>query len=247
LTSFRQTLVVLITYCPAKERTFGHATSEDSAKFDNPWRREGPLPDPPQSRDAPRRKFEGAPERLSSLSETANDWRSQRPLKTSEPDIPKRKGSGFPSAEGSATGKEDAWAIGSKFKPSANEDGPGSKFGSTRSKNEAASAAADDGDWRSAARSRPTRTNVSRTPISADICRLLAECSLADGSTPPTPQLGRRKLDLLPRSGNGSASPSPLSSPKMAPMPPTVPTVRANPFGAARYDAVQIKFPWLIV
>jgi len=45
-------------------------------------------------------------------------------------------------------------------------------------------------------------------------------------STPPTPQLGRRKLELAPRStsGGNSAAESPLASPKM----------RSNPFGAAK-------------
>ncbi|XP_006459198.1 hypothetical protein AGABI2DRAFT_65545, partial [Agaricus bisporus var. bisporus H97] len=199
---------------PPKERAFSHATSEDSAKFDNPWRRDGPLPDLPQSRDAPRRKFEGAQERLPSLSETADDWRSQRLSKPSEPEMPKRKGSSFVTTESSVADKEDVWVIGSKFKPSTNEEGPGSRFSSVRSKSEATQSVADEGDWRSAPRSKSTRNNVS-----------------PNGSTPPTPQLGRRKLDLLPRSGNVSASPSPLSSPKMGPTPPTS---RSNPFGAAR-------------
>jgi len=57
---------------------------------------------------------------------------------------------------------------------------------------------------------------------------------IANSSTPPTPQMGRRKLELLPRSGNGSTVPSPLSSPKMGPSPSTVTTARSNPFGAAR-------------
>jgi translation initiation factor 4B len=239
LTGFRQTLVLLISHCPAKERTFSHATPEDNSKFDNPWRREGPLPDLPQSRDAPRRKFEGAPERLPSLSETANDWRSQRPPKASEPEMPKRKGSGFLNTESSAADKEDVWVIGSKYKPSANEEGLGSKFGSARSKSEATPSAADEGDWRSSVRPRPPRNNVSRAQA-IHISHLLAKCSLANDSTPPTPQPGRRKLDLLPRSGNVSASPSPLSSPKMGPTPPTS---RSNPFGAARYDTVHIGFP----
>jgi len=39
-------------------------------------------------------------------------------------------------------------------------------------------------------------------------------------------------LELLPRSGNASTSPSPLSSPKIGPPPPINP--RGNPFGAAR-------------
>lgn len=51
----------------------------------------------------------------------------------------------------------------------------------------------------------------------------------ASSSTPPTPQISRKKLELLPRSSTGSTSPSPLSSPKFASNPP-----RSNPFGAAR-------------
>lgn len=59
--------------------------------------------------------------------------------------------------------------------------------------------------------------------------------------------MGRRKLELLPRSGNASATPSPLSSPKMGPTPPTSSSSsRANPFGAARYEThtdVQLTDP----
>ncbi len=54
----------------------------------------------------------------------------------------------------------------------------------------------------------------------------------ATGSVPSTPQMGRRKLDLLPRSGAPSVQPSPLSSPKSASH-NTVP--RSSPFGAAKY------------
>jgi len=49
---------------------------------------------------------------------------------------------------------------------------------------------------------------------------------------PPTPQLTRRKLELMPRSTSNSASPSPLSSPKLTSS--TVSSSRTNPFGAAR-------------
>jgi len=75
----------------------------------------------------------------------------------------------------------------------------------------------DDSDWRMTARPKPGG-GISPSH-----------------STPPTPQMGRRKLELLPRSGNASATPSPLSSPKMGPTPPTSSSSsRANPFGAAR-------------
>jgi len=201
---------------PPKERPSNHTTSEDSSKFDNPWRREGPLPDLPHSRDSSRRKGEGAPERLPSVSDNVNDWRSQRSSKALEPEVPKRKGSGFLNTENASADKEDTWTIGSKFKPSSTEEGAGSRFGSLRGKSETTHSAADEGDWRSAPRTRPSaRSNVS-----------------PNDSAPPTPQMSRRKLDLLPRSGNGSASPSPLSSPKMGPTPPA--SSRSNPFGAAR-------------
>ncbi|KAJ3557950.1 hypothetical protein NP233_g11609 [Leucocoprinus birnbaumii] len=190
---------------PPKERSFGHGGAEDSSKFDNPWRREGPLPDLPNARE-PRRKFEGAPDKLSSASESVSDWRSQRAPKLPEPEVPRRKGSGFFNGE-SAADKDEVWTMGSKFKPSSTDEGPGSRFGSLRVKQESVPSAADEGDWR---RSRPSPS----------------------GSTPPTPQMGRRKLELLPRSGNASASPSPMSSPKMGAA-PAVPS-RSNPFGSAR-------------
>ena len=53
----------------------------------------------------------------------------------------------------------------------------------------------------------------------------------ASNSTPPTPQMSRRKLELLPRSSAPSAVPSPLSSPN----PSNPPAPRANPFGAAKW------------
>ncbi len=53
--------------------------------------------------------------------------------------------------------------------------------------------------------------------------------TVANNSTPPTPQMNRRKLELLPRSTSASAAPSPLASPN-----PSATTSRSNPFGAAR-------------
>lgn len=151
----------VLTYFSAKERSFGHPASEDSAKFDSPWRREGPLPDLPSTRDPTRRKFEGASERVAGASETVNDWRSSRPARFTEPEVPKRKGSGFLSGESSAD-KEEVWTIGSKFKPST-EEAPGSRFGSLRVKPDVAPSPTGEGDWRSSARSRPAaRSNVSR-------------------------------------------------------------------------------------
>ncbi|KAJ8481131.1 hypothetical protein ONZ45_g15405 [Pleurotus djamor] len=69
---------------------------------------------------------------------------------------------------------------------------------------------ADEGDWR---RPRPSRNSASPT-----------------NSTPATPQMGRRKLELLPRSGGSSVTGTPLASPKGD----RDPTVRSNPFGAAK-------------
>jgi len=67
----------------------------------------------------------------------------------------------------------------------------------------------EESDWRSSSRPRPVRDNIS-PPASGS-------------STPPTPQMGRRKLELLPRSS--SNVPSPLSSPKIGAI---------SPFGAAK-------------
>lgn len=157
----------LFLFHPAKERLSSYNTSEDSSKFDNPWRRDGPLPDLPNSRDLPRRKGEGQgqgpPERLSNISDGVNDWRSQRSSKVLEPEVPKRKGSGFLNPESSNADKGDTWTIGSKFKPSSTEEGQGSKFGGPRAKPETTHSAADEGDWRGAPRTRPAaRSNASR-------------------------------------------------------------------------------------
>ncbi|KAJ6612237.1 hypothetical protein B0H10DRAFT_2052776 [Mycena sp. CBHHK59/15] len=203
---------------PPKERS-GFGGFEDDSKFDNPWRRDGPLPPSSNSRDSSRRRFDGPPtgdRALPALSEGPSDWRSSRPARTAplETDGPsyKRKGSGFTTPEGqpSPADREEVWAIGSKFKPAGTDDaGSGSKFGSMRGRTEEA-------DWRSA-RPKP----VSRGSVSPN------------SSTPATPQLNRRKLELLPRSGNVSTAPSPLSSPKIGPTPP-VSATRSSPFGGAK-------------
>jgi len=208
---------------PPKERSgFGGPPSEDSAKFDNPWRRDGPLPDLP----AARRRFD-APSNdrpLSSLSEGPEDWRSKRQPRGSESDLPpfKRKGSGLltPETQVGPADKEEVWTIGSKFKPAngLNEELP-NKFGSLRIKGDMGppkESALDESDWRSTTRTQKVsaRSNVSPSD-----------------STPSTPQLARKKLELLPRSGNASTSPSPLSSPKMGPSPANS---RSSPFGGAR-------------
>ncbi|KAF9533711.1 hypothetical protein CPB83DRAFT_844416 [Crepidotus variabilis] len=210
---------------PPKERS-GFGGGSDDTKFSNPWRRDGPLP----HQDAPRRRTDGssADKAPSGAADEINDWRSSgRPQRSSEPEFAqaqfKRKTSGFGNAEGSsAADKEDNWVIGSRFKPSTEEshDEGAPKFGSARPKGDMGppqrEPVSDEIDWRSSARSKPARSSVSPS-----------------NSTPPTPQLARRKLELLPRSGGASVTPSPLSSPKMGSTPPPGPA-RSNPFGAAR-------------
>ncbi|KAF8953280.1 hypothetical protein BDZ97DRAFT_1743913, partial [Flammula alnicola] len=220
---------------PPKERGGFGGASEDSAKFDNPWRREGPLPDLPNSRDSSRRRFDGpsgdrVDRQISSASDNIDHWRSSRPQRVSEGEAPpfKRKGSGFitPESQVGVADKEETWAIGGKFKPSANglnDEIPGkSTYNRIRSDmGPPREPPSDEGDWRTS--TRPAKSSgTARSSVSPS------------SSTPPTPQLARRKLELLPRSGTASVSPSPLSSPKMGPTPPTSGSSRANPFGAAR-------------
>lgn len=141
----------------AKERSFGHGPPEDNTKFDIPWRRDGPLPDLPNARDQLRRKYEGAPEKTPSASDSVNDWRSQRASKIPDAKMTERKGSGFSNGE-SAADKEEVWSVGSKFKPSSTEERPGAKF---RAKADTFSSPADEGDWRS--RTRPSRECTFRS------------------------------------------------------------------------------------
>ncbi|KAJ7844370.1 hypothetical protein B0H14DRAFT_2776667 [Mycena olivaceomarginata] len=218
---------------PPKERSgFSGSGFEDDAKFDNPWRRDGPLPPSADSRDSSRRRFDGPPvdRSLPSVSEGPSDWRSSRPaaavVRTPTVDTDsasfRRKGSGFSTpVEPSPADKEEVWAIGSKFKPApptSDESGSGSRFGSIRGRADIPAAKEEEIDWRGA-RPKP----VSRGSVSPN------------SSTPPTPQLSRRKLELLPRSGNVSNVPSPLSSPKIGPTPPVSGGgARSSPFGAAR-------------
>ncbi|KAJ6460408.1 hypothetical protein C8R47DRAFT_1161160 [Mycena vitilis] len=217
---------------PPKERS-GFGGFEDDSKFDNPWRRDGPLPPSSDSRDSSRRRFDGPPpsdRTLPSLSEGPSDWRSSgrpvraTPLDTTDSSSYKRKGSGFSTPDGQASpaDREESWAMGSKFKPAppADDSGSGSRFGGgPRGRSDMPPPRDDEpNDWRSAARPKP----VSRDSVSPN------------SSTPPTPQLNRRKLELLPRSGNASSVPSPLSSPKIAPTPPASAAPRSSPFGAAR-------------
>jgi len=201
---------------PPKERAgFSGGAPEDDSKFSGNWRRDGPLPSFGDSREPSRRRFEGQPgERQPpppSVSDDVSDWRSSRPLsKGAEPEAPPahRRGSGFSNLEGQAgaADKEEHWTMGSRFKPSAPEESTQGKFGSVpRGRFDSAP---DEGDWR--ARRAPGGTSPS-------------------GSTPPTPQISRKKLELLPRTSTGSTSPSPLSSPKLASNAP-----RPSPFGSAK-------------
>lgn len=180
------------------------------------------------------------------MSENISDWRSSRgpPRFPAEPEVPgvRRKGSGFSTPEGqpSAADMEEKWTIGGKFKPSAAapEGAPGGRFGSMRGKGDMGpppteSAIDEPSDWRNAARPRPVgRSSNSRTPSFCVPFILLTQVRAATSSTPSTPQLSRRKLELLPRSAAPSAMPTPLSSPKSATNPVSS---RANPFGAAKY------------
>ncbi|KAG5642059.1 hypothetical protein DXG03_003730 [Asterophora parasitica] len=213
---------------PPKERGgFGGGGGfEDDGKFDNPWRRDGPLPDLGGSREPPRRRFDGPPsgERaLPSVAEGASDWRSSLKPRTIPDEPPVRRRSGFSTPEGqpSAADQAEVWTKGSKFVPSAPSE---EKFGSLRGRGDLGptrESVSDESDWRSA------RPKSSISPNS---------------STPPTPQLGRRKLELLPRSGSASVSQSPLSSPKLASTPAAIPaSARASPFGAARPVDVATK------
>lgn len=164
----------------AKERGGFGGGFEDDTKFDSPWRRDGPLPDLPGGREAPRRRFEGSPsgdKPPPSVAEGADQWRSSRPSRLAaapEPDssIPKRKGSGFSTPEGQSgrADTEEKWSKGSKFTPSTNDDA-GSKFGGGfkgRSdmgppKEISAPSIVEESDWRSSSRPRPiTRGSTSR-------------------------------------------------------------------------------------
>ncbi|KAF9267650.1 hypothetical protein L218DRAFT_954843 [Marasmius fiardii PR-910] len=217
---------ISVAEAPKERSGFGG----DDSKFDSPWRREGPLPDAP-GRDSSRRRFDGPrPEPLPSVAEGASDWRSNKPRAPVEPEALssgslRRKNIGFGSENAGAADREENWTIGGKFKPSEDREtstGPGNKFGSRGRGDmpppkDPASAADEDTDWRSAPR-RPARDSTS-----------------PNTSTPPTPQMSRRKLELLPRSGSGSNVPSPLSSPKIGPSPTASGgSARTNPFGAAR-------------
>lgn len=208
---------------PQKNSSMGGGFDDDS-KFDSPWRRDGPLPD----REAPRGRMDAGEraERTPSASEHVDQWRSSKTRAPVESDAPpfRRRASGFGGADSpsGAADREDSWSMGSKFKPSNNPEdtttAPVQRINNARRGPEAS--VGEDSDWR---RSRPGNATASLT-----------------GSTPPTPQLARRKLELLPRSENPSASSSPLSSPKLSASTAAQPT-RGNPFGTARPVDVTSK------
>ncbi|KAF7327587.1 Translation initiation factor 4B [Mycena kentingensis (nom. inval.)] len=208
---------------PPKER----AGFEDDSKFDNPWRRDGPVP-ALGSREPSRRRFDGPPpiDRFGSATEGPSDWRAgsrpparTTPLDTEAPSF-RRKNSGFTTPDvQSPADKDEVWVRGANFRaapPAEETNSGGNRFGSRGRSDMGPPPVVDEGDWRS---SRPKA--VSRDGTSPN------------SSTPPTPQLSRRKLELLPRSGNVSTAPSPLSSPKIGPTPTTA-SARANPFGVAK-------------
>jgi translation initiation factor 4B len=148
-----------------------------------------------------------------------------------------------PEIQGPAD-KEEVWTIGSKFKPTPNalNDELPSKFG-YRIKGDMGPPkefAVDESDWRNTARIQKVsaRSSVSRR-FNYTYRFMTLTFLIASDSSPPTPQLARKKLELLPRSGNASASPSPLSSPKMGPSLPATSNSRGSPFGAARYVPVS--------
>jgi hypothetical protein len=138
----------------AKER---HAYGmDDDSKFDQPWRRDGPLPDL-QERDGHRRRQDGSASQPG-VADNASDWRSGR-TRFAEADAPhRRKASGFSPQEGTAD-KEDVWTIGGKFKPSAPSEESTGRFGSLRARSEGTDT---DTDWRGAARPRGGPSNTSR-------------------------------------------------------------------------------------
>jgi len=169
-----------------KERAGFASGVDDDAKFDNPWRRDRPLHDGPNSRDSSRRPFDAPVQGdRPSLSDGASDWRSSRPVaRMSEPEIhPRRRGSGFPIPEGQlgAADKEPVWSMGTKFKPAPPSNlEEGSRFGSVRGRGDMGpprdpASISDEADWRSSARPRP----IARSSTS---CMCLLICDALNSS-----------------------------------------------------------------
>ncbi|KZT02895.1 uncharacterized protein LAESUDRAFT_729671 [Laetiporus sulphureus 93-53] len=216
---------------PPKEGFRGGHGGFDDEKFAGNWRREGPLPpDLSSSREGPHRRYEGPSGREpppTSVSDTASDWRSSSrgPVRSStassfESEAGEqgfRRRSNFREGPVTSADTEEKWTIGGKFKPSVSE-GPGSRFGSMRGRGDMGPPRdvpnpPEESDWR-----RPRA--ISRNSTSPS------------NSTPSTPQMSRRKLELLPRSSGSSAVPSPLASPNPSAAAPS--THKPNPFGAAK-------------
>jgi len=164
----------LLIHLIAKERSGYSGTHDNDTKFDNPWRRDGPLPEFQDSRDS-RRRFDGPPsgDRPPSMSEDTIDWRSNRLPRAPELEgsYSKRKGSGFLTSEGYAgvADKEDMWVIGGKFKPSSpviSDDPSGLKFGGVRGRGDMGppkDQAIEERDWRNSTRAKPvSRNSASR-------------------------------------------------------------------------------------
>ncbi|KAH7106368.1 hypothetical protein BKA62DRAFT_292820 [Auriculariales sp. MPI-PUGE-AT-0066] len=193
-------------------------------------------------RDRPERE-----PRESTQAESNDDWRSNRPTRASVPelsvDMPQQdrpvRRSGFPTPTGgpvSAADSEEKWSIGSKFKPAPSPASPGPDRGPRSFTGGGGGGGAGRGerppmrdaptdepnDWRSG-----PRRNLSQTGRGAF-------GDSPSNSTPPTPVMTRRKLELTPRSGAPSNATSPLGSPKQASAQPATPPAKSNPFGAAR-------------
>ena len=236
-------------YILAKERA-GFGGFEDP-KFSGEWRRQGPLPDL-GSRDSSRRRFDGppadrqAPPTGPSVSDTASDWRSSRSTRPAPPPesegAPRRKTSTFASESVGAADKEETWTMGSKFKPSEDE-GTGRKTSTFRGRGDmgppsSAPESPAESDWRSGPRQGlSSRNSTSRECVALPIRNNHLLEGTATSSTPPTPQLTRRKLELLPRTGTASSTPSPLASPKMS---QSTPASRPSPFGAAKFVSLGL-------
>ncbi|KAG9016498.1 hypothetical protein FRB95_003820 [Tulasnella sp. JGI-2019a] len=168
-------------------------------------------------------------------AETNSDWRaSSRPIRgpptpvSERPGPPSRKASGFVPLEGThAADTDNVWQKGSKFSPSEPERpafsaAKGSFFG--RRDSSLRPGEEEPTDWRSAPRKQPAPPTPGNGGRSNE--------RSPTGSVPSTPNMGRRKLDLLPRTANQSNATSPVGSPKAAT--PTAILARANPFGDAK-------------
>ena len=192
-------------------------------------------------------------ERERERPELNGDWRSSRSAMPPPPERERepRRGFGGPSAEGAAD-LEETWTKGAKFRPSAAASDSGSmgrKFGSGFADRGGAGpgsgtampgAVDDGGDWRSKARpaaGSQRQSSYERSREWIGLCMGLSADLLVCGheatnSTPPTPQLARKKLELLPRSGSASTVTTPLSSPSASTG--SASGIKANPFGAAK-------------